>query len=181
MASIEELSLSDKEDAVVETGELASVQSRSERKARKALTGLGLKKVAGINRVTIRRPKNMLFVVSNPEVYKSASSDIYIVYGEAKSEDQSQQAQMSAGQQLQNATGGAADEDDDDDLPELEGVTGGDDDEPPALVGSQGDEPDEKDVEILIAQTSVSREKAVAALKESKGDLISAIMAATSA
>lgn len=26
----------------------------------------------------------MLFVVSNPEVYKSASSDIYIVYGEAK-------------------------------------------------------------------------------------------------
>lgn len=60
-----------------------------------------------------------------------------------------------------------------DSLPELEGVTGGDDDEPPALVGSQGDEPDEKDVEILIAQTSVSREKAVAALKESKGDLIS--------
>lgn len=58
-------------------------------------------------------------------------------------------------------------------LPELEGVTGGDDDEPPALVGSQGEEPDEKDVEILIAQTSVSREKAVAALKESKGDLIS--------
>jgi len=58
-------------------------------------------------------------------------------------------------------------------LPELEGVTGGDDDEPPALVGSQGEEPDEKDVEILIAQTSVSREKAIAALKESKGDLIS--------
>jgi NAC domain len=34
-------------------------QSRSERKARKALLGLGLKKVPGITRVTLRRPKNV--------------------------------------------------------------------------------------------------------------------------
>ena len=38
---------------------LEKIQSRSERKARKALLGLGLKKVPGITRVTLRRPKNV--------------------------------------------------------------------------------------------------------------------------
>ena len=38
---------------------LDKIQSRSERKARKALLTLGLKKVPGITRVTLRRPKNV--------------------------------------------------------------------------------------------------------------------------
>jgi len=63
---------------------LDKVQSRSERKARKALLSLGLKKVPGITRVTLRRPKNVLFVLSSPDVYKSPNSDCYIVFGEAK-------------------------------------------------------------------------------------------------
>ena len=38
---------------------LDKLQSRAERKARKALLGLGLKKVPGINRVALRRPKGV--------------------------------------------------------------------------------------------------------------------------
>lgn len=38
---------------------LDKIQSRSERKARKALLTLGLKKVPNITRVTLRRPKNV--------------------------------------------------------------------------------------------------------------------------
>lgn len=38
---------------------LDKIQSRSERKARKALLSLGLKKVPNITRVTLRRPKNV--------------------------------------------------------------------------------------------------------------------------
>lgn len=38
---------------------LEKIQSRAERKARKALLSLGLKKVPGITRVTLRRPKNV--------------------------------------------------------------------------------------------------------------------------
>ena len=38
---------------------LDKIQSRSERKARKALLSLGLKKVPSITRVTLRRPKNV--------------------------------------------------------------------------------------------------------------------------
>jgi len=43
-----------------------------------------LKAVSGINRVTIRKSKNILFVINKPDVYKSPASDTYIVFGEAK-------------------------------------------------------------------------------------------------
>ena len=55
---------------------------------------LGLKQVAGVTRVTIRKSKNILFVINKPDVYKNPASDTYIVFGEAKIEDLSQQAQM---------------------------------------------------------------------------------------
>jgi len=38
----------------------------------------------GINRVTIRKSKNILFVIAKPEVYKTPASETYIVFGEAK-------------------------------------------------------------------------------------------------
>ena len=59
-------------------------QSRSEKKARKAMSKLGLKSVTGVNRVTIRKSKNILFVINKPDVYKSPAGDTYIVFGEAK-------------------------------------------------------------------------------------------------
>ncbi len=59
-------------------------QSRSEKKARKAILKLGLKNFPGITRVTIRKSKNILFVIGKPDVYKSPASDTYIVFGEAK-------------------------------------------------------------------------------------------------
>ena len=59
-------------------------QSRSEKKARKAMSKLGLKTVTGVSRVTIRKSKNILFVVNKPDVYKSPAGDTYIVFGEAK-------------------------------------------------------------------------------------------------
>lgn len=59
-------------------------QSRSEKKARKAMSKLGLKLQGGVHRVTIRKSKNILFVIQKPDVYKSPASDTYIVFGEAK-------------------------------------------------------------------------------------------------
>ena len=59
-------------------------QSRSEKKSRKAMSKLGLKSVSGVKRVTIRKSKNILFVITKPDVYKSPASDTFIVFGEAK-------------------------------------------------------------------------------------------------
>jgi nascent polypeptide-associated complex subunit alpha len=58
--------------------------------------------VAGVSRVTIRKSKNILFVINRPDVYKSPSSDTYIVFGEAKIEDLSQQAQMAAAEKFKS-------------------------------------------------------------------------------
>ena len=77
-------------------------QTRAEKKARKAIAKLGLRPVPGILRVTIRKSKNILFVIQKPDVYKSPASDTYIVFGEAKIEDLSQRAQIAAANQFKN-------------------------------------------------------------------------------
>ncbi|KAK5187160.1 GAL4 enhancer protein, partial [Cryomyces antarcticus] len=94
-------------DASIPAGASVAVHSRNEKKARKAIAKLGLKHVEGITRVTLRRPKNILFVINQPDVYKSPSSNTWIIFGEAKIEDLNSQAQASAAQQLANAEQGA--------------------------------------------------------------------------
>lgn len=44
----------------------AIVHSRNEKKARKAIAKLGLKHIEGITRVTLRRPKGVCGLLSNP-------------------------------------------------------------------------------------------------------------------
>jgi len=173
----------DHEEDPTSAAALEKIQSRSERKARKALLSLGLKKVPDITRVTLRRPKNVLFVLASPDVYKSPNSDCYIVFGEAKIEDMNSQAQLSAAQQLASggtgtttleqsgAAGGGGDDADDEDIPELEAP----EDEGP--IDETGVDP--KDIDLVMAQVNCSRAKAVKVLKESGGDLINAIMAAS--
>ena len=56
----------DHEEDPTSAAALDKIQSRSERKARKALLGLGLKKVPGITRVTLRRPKNVCLSTDSP-------------------------------------------------------------------------------------------------------------------
>merc|ERR1719222_1069737 len=85
-------------------GDRASKQNRSEKKSRKAVAKLGMKPVPGIVRVTVKKSKNILFVISQPDVHKSPNSDTYIIFGEAKIEDLSAQAQASAAQQFTQQT-----------------------------------------------------------------------------
>merc|ERR1719213_184564 len=84
-------------------GEGGGKQNRSEKKSRKAIQKLGFKPFPGVVRVTVKKSKNILFVISKPDVHKSPASDTYIIFGEAKIEDLSAQAQASAAQQF---TGG---------------------------------------------------------------------------
>ena len=70
------------------------MQSRSEKKARKAMSKLGLKQMAGVSRVTIKQSKSVLFAIAKPDVFKSPVSDTYIIFGTI--EDLSSQAQNAA-------------------------------------------------------------------------------------
>lgn len=102
---------------------------------------------------------------------RCAGSDTYVIFGEAKVEDQNaglaQQLQaMQAMAQAQQAGGmgkvGAGAEEE----------AGGDED----ATGL-----DEKDINLVMEQTSVSRAKAIAALKKNDKDIVNAIMELTSA
>merc|ERR1711988_449033 len=50
-------------------------QSRSEKKSRKAMAKLGMKPVPGIIRVTVKKSKNILFVIKEPDVFKTSSDN----------------------------------------------------------------------------------------------------------
>jgi len=167
----------------VETGELPSgsavtVHSRNEKKARKQIAKLGLKHVPGITRVTLRRPKNILFVINNPDVYKSPTSNTWIIFGEAKIEDLNSAAQASAAQQLAAAENASQIEAD------LAAAAAANKDKAAEKEEEEddGEEVDDsgleqKDIELVMAQASVSRKKAVKALKENDNDIVNSIMA----
>ncbi|XP_009451303.2 NAC-alpha domain-containing protein 1 [Pan troglodytes] len=151
-------------------------QSRSEKKARKAMSKLGLRQIQGVTRITIQKSKNILFVIAKPDVFKSPASDTYVVFGEAKIEDLSQQVHKAAAEKFKMPS------------------------EPSALVPESAPRPrvrleckeeeeeeeevDEaglelRDIELVMAQANVSRAKAVRALRDNHSDIVNAIMELT--
>ncbi|XP_072959716.1 nascent polypeptide-associated complex subunit alpha-like protein 1 [Typha angustifolia] len=141
-----------------------SKQSRSEKKSRKAMLKLGMKPIPGVSRVTVKKSKNILFVISKPDVFKSPTSDTYVIFGEAKIEDLSSQLQTQAAEQFK-----APDPSHVTSKPETS-ATAQDDEE----VDDTGVEP--KDIELVMTQAGVSKSKAVKALKAADGDIVTAIM-----
>jgi len=170
-------------------------QTRAEKKARKAIAKLGLRPVQGILRVTIRKSKNILFVIQKPDVYKSPASDTYIVFGEAKIEDLSQRAQIAAANQFKNIgqnqppSNQTSNDQTSTNLNNTDKTTNEknaniqannktetiqeetDEDE---QVDSEGIE--ENDIQLVMSQSKTSRSKAIKALRKCNNDIVNAIM-----
>ncbi|KAK7377992.1 hypothetical protein VNO80_03428 [Phaseolus coccineus] len=144
-----------------------SKQTRSEKKSRKAMLKLGMKPITGVSRVTVKKSKNILFVISKPDVFKSPTSDTYIIFGEAKIEDLSSQLQTQAAEQFK--------------APNVSNVGL----KPETSATAQDDEDvdesdvDPKDIELVMTQAGVVRSRAVKALKTANGDIVAAIMELT--
>ncbi|XP_051826627.1 NAC-alpha domain-containing protein 1 [Antechinus flavipes] len=147
-------------------------QSRSEKKARKAMSKLGLRQIHGVTRITIRKSKNILFVISKPDVFKSPASDIYIVFGEAKIEDLSQQVHKAAAEKFKVPA---------EPSPIITETA------PGLSIKEESEEEEEvdetglevRDIELVMAQANVSRAKAVRALRHNNNDIVNAIMELT--
>ncbi|XP_063308915.1 uncharacterized protein LOC134609231 [Pelobates fuscus] len=149
-----------------------SKQSRSEKKARKAMSKLGLRQIHGVTRITIRKSKNILFVITKPDVFKSPASDIYIVFGEAKIEDLSQQVHKAAAEKFKVPM---------EHSPLITEAA------PTLTIKEESGEEEEvdetglevRDIELVMAQANVSRAKAVRALRHNNNDIVNAIMELT--
>ncbi|XP_010437085.1 PREDICTED: nascent polypeptide-associated complex subunit alpha-like protein 4 [Camelina sativa] len=151
----------------------SSKQSRSEKKSRKAMLKLGMKPVTDVSRVTIKRSKNVLFVISKPDVFKSPNSDTYVIFGEAKIDDMSSQLQAQAAQRFK--------------MPDVASMIPNTDASESASVPIEEDDDEDvdetgveaKDIDLVMTQAGVSKAKAVKALKANDGDIVSAIMELT--
>ncbi|XP_048549923.1 nascent polypeptide-associated complex subunit alpha-like protein 1 [Triticum urartu] len=126
---------------------------------------LGMKAMTGVSRVTIKKSKTVVYVLCKPDVFKSSQSDTYVMFGEVKLEDPSTQLQTQAAEQFK--------------VPGPSSVISKGE---PSVAAAQDDEEvndtdvDKKDVELVMRQASVSRSRAVKALKAADGDIVSAIM-----
>jgi nascent polypeptide-associated complex subunit alpha len=170
-------------------------QTRAEKKARKAIAKLGLRPIQGILRVTIRKSKNILFVIQKPDVYKSPASDTYIVFGEAKIEDLSQRAQIAAANQFKNigqnqtTNNQTSNEQITNQLNNNEKTltdkntniqttnkteTIQEETDEDEQVDSEGIE--ENDIQLVMSQSKTSRSKAIKALRKCNNDIVNAIM-----
>lgn len=127
-----------------------------------------MKPLPGITRVTIRKSKNILFVVAQPDVFKSPNSDTYIIFGEAKIEDLAASATNRAAEQFKKApeaakpaaSQSAAAESNDAGEVDASGI-------------------DEKDIQLVMSQGDCSRSKAITALRNNDNDIVNAIMEVT--
>jgi nascent polypeptide-associated complex subunit alpha len=159
--------------------------NRAEKKARKAVQKLGLKPVSGtIVRVTIKKAKNILFVISKPDVYKSPASDTYVIFGEAKIEDINAQAQAAAADQFKTPEAGAP--------PAGSAPSAAAGAAAPAAAPAAAAAPVEEDsnetvdetgldadeINTIMTQANVSRAKAVKALRKNK-NIVDAILELT--
>merc|ERR1719223_1860651 len=135
-----------------------------------------MRPVPGVLRVTVKKSKNVLFVISKPDVFKSPTADTYVVFGEAKSEDLSASNQAAAAKQFRQPSVGAVNA-----AAEAMKAAGVAESEPAEAEAEAVDETgvEPKDIELVMSQAACSRAKAVKALKENDGDLVNAIMSLT--
>lgn len=150
----------------------------------------GLKAEKGVLRVTVRKSKNVLFVIQHPEVYKSVGPDgqsTFVVFGEARVEDLAHNAAQAAAERLKGGAAGAGPAGAGLPTPGAPAASGAaasapsdktakkeEPEEETGPVDETGLEP--KDIELVMNQANVSRPKAVRALRENNGDLVNAIM-----
>lgn len=139
--------------------------NKQEKKARKTIQKLGMKLQKGFTRVTIKKSKNILFVISKPDVYKAPNSDTYIIFGNAKIEDMNQSHRDFLSDKFQAKPQAQA-------MPTIE-----EDAEDNEEVDATG--LDENDIQMVVEQASVSRNKAIKALRKHEGDIVNSIMELT--
>lgn len=143
------------------------------------MSKLGLKPILGVERVTLKKSKNIAFAITKPDVYRSPTDrNTFVIFGEGKIEDlRAKDAQMAAEQAAANPGGGRRQTNVNSNIPSNS--------TPSTTAAADNDEPvdetgvDSKDIELVIAQAGCSRSAAVKALRNNDNDIVNAIMELT--
>jgi nascent polypeptide-associated complex subunit alpha len=144
-------------------------KGKGEKKVRKALSKLGMTKMEGVNRVTLRQKDNYILLVKDPEVYSSPQAEnTYIIFGELTFDDPDKKLAKeeidkikAEGEKLQPETS----------TEKAKDVEVVDESEPASEEGL-----DPANIETVMAECKVSRNRAIRALRNTDGDVVNAIL-----
>jgi len=139
------------------------------------MSKIDLRQVPGIVRASIKKSKNILFVINDPDVYKIPATEFHIVFCAAKMEDLSQNAHMEAASKFTAKA----------DPPQSKSTKKKQDLNIIEEVAIPEDEVDEeindhgldaKDIELVMSQANVNKSRAIKKLSSSGNDVVNAIM-----
>jgi nascent polypeptide-associated complex subunit alpha len=135
--------------------------SRAEKKMKDSLVKFGLTKLDGVTTVMMRKAQQLIWTFNNPDVYQL--DNVYVIFGEP--------AVQSAGDEAVKELKKTAVQDE---APAESKPTIVDD----VTVGTEETPSDlkEDDINTLMGQANVTRARAIEALREAGGDLVTAVM-----
>ena len=142
---------------------------KAEKKVRKALSKLGMTKVEGINRVTMKQKDSYILYVKDPEVFTSSqNSNSFIIFGELTFEDHERKLAQETIAQLKKEG------------EKLKTVTEKKE-EPKVEVVQEGEELSEEGlekeaIETVMNEGKCARQAAIKALRAHNGDPVEALL-----
>jgi nascent polypeptide-associated complex subunit alpha len=143
--------------------------AKGEKKVRKALAKLGMTKVEGVNRVTLRQKDNYILVVKDPEVFTSQQTEnTFIIFGELTFDDPEKKL---AKEEIEKMRAEGEKIKPEAKAEKTETIEIVDENEE---VSEEGLDPE--NIETIMSEAKVSRQKAVRALKDANNDIVQALM-----
>jgi nascent polypeptide-associated complex subunit alpha len=148
--------------------------NRGEKKCRKSLLKLGMKQLTGITRVTLKKRDGLIFVINDPEVLKSGSTESsFAIFGELKLEDPNTRLAQTEAKKFNEKDAGVknvtapADKKEENKKVEDDG----------APLSEEGLTPNH--IDMVMQHATCSRNAAIKALKEANDDMVAAVMKLT--
>ena len=146
--------------------EEAKPSGKAEKKVRKALSKLGMVKVDGVNRVTMKQKDSYVLYVKDPEVYSSPQNpNSFIIFGEVTFDDHEKKLTQEAIAKLKKE-GEKLNEKKEE--PKVEVVPEGEE------LSEEGLEKDA--IETVMNEGKCSRQAAIKALRAHNGDPVEALL-----
>ena len=152
------------------------ILNQNEKKCRKALSKLGLKQMDGFTRIALRKRDGVIFVMNNPDVFKSSESS-YCCFGELKIEDPNQRMATAEAKKFQ--------EEQKQQVMAAQASMAQASEKPAATAEASNEEAENEEgltashIDMVMNHASCSRNEAVRALRAANDDMIAAVMQLT--
>ena len=147
----------------------AKPSGKAEKKVRKALSKLGMVKVDGVNRVTMKQKDNYILYINHPEVFSSPQNpNSFIIFGELTFEDHEKKLTQDKLEELKKEGEQLKTVKEKKEEPKVEVVQEGEE------LSEEGLE--KEAIETVMNEGNCSRAAAIKALRAHNGDTVEALL-----